>query len=72
MANFEERRQKNTISLFSLINIQPDIDKIYSYGEDPNKAKHQLLIRKQEGAGLSNCNNAKTFIEYSTDLDLLI
>ena len=31
-------------SLFNLINQQPDIDKMYLYAKNPNKAKYQFLI----------------------------
>ena len=35
-----------TISLFNLINHQPDIDKIYLYAKHPYKSKYQFLINK--------------------------
>ena len=35
---------RKIISLFRLINHQPDIDKICSYAKDPYEAKYQLLI----------------------------
>ena len=34
-----------TNSLFNLINHQPDIDEIYLYTKDPDKAKDQFLIK---------------------------
>ena len=40
--------QQKTNSLFKLISQQPDIDKIYLYSKDPNEAKYQFLINKQE------------------------
>ena len=33
-----------TNSLFSLVNHQPDIDKIYLYAKDTYEAKNQLII----------------------------
>ena len=39
-------------SLLNLIEIQPDIDKIYLYAKDPYEAKYQYLINKREGAGI--------------------
>ena len=35
-----------TISLFNLINQQPDIDKIYLYVKDPCETKYQFFINK--------------------------
>ena len=55
-----------TNSLFNLISQQPDIDKMYIYGQDPYEAKYQFLINKPERTGLKH---SKTFIEYSNDLD---
>ena len=52
-----------TNSLFNLINHQPDIYKIYLYAKDTYKAKYQLLINKQENAGLKPLNDYKAFIE---------
>ena len=57
-----------TNSLFNRINQQPDIDKIYLHPKDPNKAKYQFLINKQERTGLKNFNESKAFIEYSNDI----
>ena len=37
-----------TNSLFNIISLKPDIDKIYLYFEDPYKAKYPLLINKRE------------------------
>ena len=58
-----------TNSLFSLINQQPDIDKIYLYIKDPYEAKYQFLINKRESMGLKYFNDSKAFIEYSNDMD---
>ena len=58
-----------TNSLFSLIDHQPDIDKIYLYTKDPNEAKYQFLINKRESTGLKRFNDSKAFIEYSNDMD---
>ena len=33
--------------LLNLINNQPDIDKIYLYAKDPDKAKYQYLNKKK-------------------------
>ena len=37
-----------TNALLSLINNQPNIDKIYLYAKDPYEAKYQFLIKKKE------------------------
>ena len=37
-----------TNSLLSLINNQPDIDKIYLYANDPYEARYQFLINKRK------------------------
>ena len=55
-------------SLLSLINNQPDIDKIYLYAKDPYEAKYQYLINKREGVGINHFNDPKAFIEYSNDM----
>ena len=34
--------------LLNLINNQPDIDKIYSYAEDPYESKYQFLINERK------------------------
>ena len=54
-----------TNALLNLINLEPDIDNIYLYAEDPYEAKYQLLINKRENANLKYLNDSKTFIEYS-------
>ena len=58
-----------TILLFNLTNHQPDIDKIYLYAKYPYEAIYQLLIKKQESAGLRHLNDSKAFIEYLSDMD---
>ena len=58
-----------TNALLNLINLEPDIDNIYLYAEDPYEAKYQLLINKRENANLRYLNDSKTFIEYSNDMN---
>ena len=58
-----------TNSLFNLINQEPDIDKIYLYNKDPYKPKCQLLISKIKSTGLKDFIDAKSFIEYLSDMD---
>ena len=43
--------------------------KIYLYAKNPNQAKYQLLINKQENSGLNHFNDFKAFIEYSNDVN---
>ena len=50
--------------LLNLIENQPDIDKIYLYAKDPHESKYQYSIKKKEGAGINDFNDAKAFIEY--------
>ena len=57
-----------TNALLSLINNQPDIDKIYLHAKDPCEAKYQYLINKREKVGLNHFNDAKVFMEYSNDM----
>ena len=57
-----------TNALLYLINNQPDIDKMYLYANDPYEAKYQYLINKREKVGLKHYDDAKTFIEYSNDM----
>ena len=57
-----------TNALLSLINNQPDTDKIYSYAKDPYEAKYQCIINKREKVGLDNFNDPRAFIEYSNDM----
>ena len=54
--------------LLSLIENQPDIDKIYLYSKDPYESKYQYLINKREGVGINYFNDPKAFIEYSNDM----
>ena len=54
--------------LLNLIEIQPDIDKIYLYAKDPHEAKYQYLVNKREGVGIDHFKNLKAFIEYSNDM----
>ena len=42
-----------TNSLFNLINLQPDIDKISLCAKDPYEGKYQFLINKQESKDLT-------------------
>ena len=37
-----------TNALLSLINNQPDIDKIYLYAKEPYEAKYQFLVKKEK------------------------
>ena len=52
----------------SLINNQPDIDKIYLYAKDPYEKKCQYLINKLEKVGLDHFKDPKAFMEYSNDM----
>ena len=54
--------------LLNLINNQLDIDKIYLYAKDPYEAKYQHFINKREKIGLNHFDDAKTFIEYSNEM----
>ena len=56
-------------SCFNLIDSLPDNGKINLHAKDPFKAKHQLLITKQESTGLKYCKDYKAFTEYSSDTD---
>ena len=51
-----------TISLFNLISLQPDIDKIYLYGKYQYEAKYQFLINKRENTGLKHFNNFRALL----------
>ena len=57
-----------TNALFSLINNELDIDKIYLYVKDPYKAKYQYLINKREKVRLDNFKDPRAFIKYSNDM----
>ena len=52
----------------NLINNQPDIDKICLYVKDPYEAKYQYLVNKREKVGLDRFKDARTFTEYSNDM----
>ena len=52
-----------------MISHQPDIDQIYLYAKDPFEGNLQLLINKQENAGLNHFNDPKAFIECSNGMD---
>ena len=54
--------------LLSLIENQPDIDKIYLYVKDPYESKYQYLINKREGVDINHFDDPKAFIEYSNDI----
>ena len=54
--------------LLSLIENQPDFDKIYLYAKDPYEAKYQGLINKRKFVGINHFNDPKAFIEYSNDV----
>ena len=51
----------------SLIEDQPDIDKIYLYAKDLYEAKYQYLINIREKVGIDHFDNPKAFLEYSND-----
>ena len=50
-------------TLLSLINHQPDVDKIYLYVNYPCKPKYQYLIQKHEEVDLKHFKDPKAFIE---------
>ena len=54
-----------TNALLSLINNQPDINKVYWYAKDPYEAKYQYLINKVD---LNHYDDLKAFIENSNDM----
>ena len=61
--------KKNALFLIkNLINIQPNIDKIYLYAKDPYEAKYRFLIKKRESTGLKHFKGPKVFIEYSNHM----
>ena len=57
--------------LLNLINHEPGIDEIYLYTKDPNEAKYQLLINKQESMGLKNFNDSKAQMIWKTFINIL-
>ena len=52
-----------------MINQQSDVDKTYLYDKCTYEAKYQLLINKQESAGLKFLNDFKAFIEDPNDMN---
>ena len=52
-----------------MINQQSDVDKTYLYDKCPYEANYQLLINKQESAGLKFLNDFKAFIEDPNDMN---
>ena len=64
-----EAQNLEKLSLFNLINQQPDIDKIYLYAKDPYKAKNQPLINKRQSTELKHLNDSKGFTEYLNDMN---
>ena len=44
------------------------IDNIYVYLKNPNEAKYQYYIKKREISGTEQLNDAKTFTEYSNNM----
>ena len=59
---------EKTNALLTLINKQPDIDKIYLHAEDPYEKKYQFIINKRESTALNHFSDPKAFIEYSDDM----
>ena len=57
-----------TYVLLSLIENQPDIDKINLYAKNLYEAKYHYLINKREIVGINHFNDLKDFIEYSNDM----
>ena len=58
-----------TNSLFSLINQQPNIDKIYFMLKINTEQNIPFLIKIWESRGLKDFNDSKAFIEYSNNID---
>ena len=48
MSTIEHSRSGKTNSLFTLINHQPDIYKVYLQAKDPYEAKYHFLVNKWE------------------------
>ena len=48
MLIIEHSRSGKTNSLFTLINHQPDIYKVYLHAKDPYEAKYHFLVNKWE------------------------
>ena len=57
-----------TNALLNLINNQADADKIYLYTKDVRELKYQFLINKREKVGLQHCDDPKSFIQCSNDM----
>ena len=49
-------------ALINIINLEPDIDKIYLYEKDPYHAKYQMLIIQIKSIGLKYLNDSKAII----------
>ena len=47
--------------LLSLIENQPDIDKIYLQAKDPYESKYQYLVNKRESVGINHFKDPKAF-----------
>ena len=59
---------EKTNLLLNLIEIKPDIDKIYLYAKDPYESKYQYLINKTESVVINHFNDPKAFIDYSNNM----
>ena len=51
-----------TNALLSLINNEPDIDKMFLYAKDRYEAKYQFLIKKRECTDLKYLSYSKAYI----------
>ena len=58
-----------TNALINLINKQNDIDKIYFYARDLNKAKYEFLIKNCEDAEIKHLNDPNAFIDCSDTME---
>ena len=54
--------------LLTLIENQPDIDKIHLYAKDPYESRYQYLINEREGVGTNHFHDPKAFIDYKNDM----
>ena len=61
-----------TNTLLHLIDKFPPIDKIYLYAKDTDEDKYQYLINKREQTGIKNLNDPHAFIEYSSDMNVVL
>ena len=59
---------KTTVSL-NLIRHQRNIYKIYLYAKDLYEAKYKLLINKRDSVVFKYCDDSKSFIEFSDDVN---